>query len=235
MTDRRPDPPTPEAAGLEARGLEVRGLEVRRGDHLALHSLDLTLPAGTMLAVTGPSGAGKSTLLSALAGVHPASAGAVEVGGEPVTDRDSATGLGVMYLPQTGSLVSTLTAEENILVTLVARGVAPGSAGERAREALASVGLEEEHGHLAEELSGGQRQRAAIAVMLAAQPRVLLLDEPTSELDAVNRQRVLATLRTQAMTGAVVVVGTHDPEAAAPADGELLLDEGVASWVRELR
>lgn len=212
--------------------LEAEGLEVRRGRHLAIQRLDLALPSGTMLAVTGPSGSGKSTLLGAFAGLHRATAGAVRVDGEPVTDRDSAAGLGVMFLPQTGSLVATLTAEENIVVTLVGGGVAADLARDRGREALAAVGLDEEHGHLAEELSGGQQQRAGIAVMLAARPRVLLLDEPTSELDAMNRQRVLATLRTHASTGAVVVLATHDPEAAAPADAELALDEGAATWVR---
>jgi putative ABC transport system ATP-binding protein len=214
--------------------LQADGLEVRRGDHLALRRLDLTIPAGSMLAVTGPSGSGKSSLLGALAGVYPASAGAVRIAGTDVVDRDSAARLGALYLPQAGSLVSTLSAEENVVVTLLAHGVDPGDAVGRAREALATVGLEDEHRHLAEELSGGQQQRAAIAVMLALRARVLLLDEPTSELDAVNRQRILATLRAQARTGAAVVIGTHDPEAAAPADAELVLDEGHASWARPL-
>jgi putative ABC transport system ATP-binding protein len=214
--------------------LQADGLEVRRGDHLALRRLDLTIPAGSMLAVTGPSGSGKSSLLGALAGVYPASAGTVRIDGTDVVDRDSAARLGALYLPQAGSLVSTLSAEENVVVTLLAHGVDPTDAVGRAREALATVGLEDEHGHLAEELSGGQQQRAAIAVMLALRARVLLLDEPTSELDAVNRQRILATLRAQAMTGAAVVIGTHDPEAAAPADAELVLDEGHASWARPL-
>ena len=224
MTDQRPPHPA----------LEADGLEVRRGDRVALRQLDLAVPAGTILAVTGPSGSGKSTLLGALAGVYPASAGTVRVGGSEVVDRDSAARSGAMYLPQAGSLVSTLSAEENIVVTLLAHGVDPGGTTARAREALATVGLEEEHGHLAEELSGGQQQRAAIAVMLALRPPVLLLDEPTSELDAVNRQRVLATLRAQAMAGAAVVIGTHDPEAASPADAELVLDEGEARWARPL-
>lgn len=214
--------------------LEADGLEVQRGDHLALHRLDLSIPAATMLAVTGPSGSGKSTLLGALAGVYPASAGTVRISGSDVVDRDSAARLGATYLPQAGSLVSTLSAAENIVVALLAHGVAAPETGARAREALAAVGLEDEHAHLAEELSGGQQQRAAIAVMLALRPRVLLLDEPTSELDAVNRQRILATLRAQAMTGAVVVIGTHDPEAASPANAELVLDEGRARWARPL-
>lgn len=224
MTGRRLDAPVVEAVGLE----------VRRGDVAALRDLDLAVPAGTLLAVTGPSGSGKSTLLGALAGVYPASAGSVRVDGVAVADRDSAVLGGVAYLPQTSSLVSTLSAEENVVVTLLAHGVPPTEAGGRAREALAAVGLEEEHAHLAEELSGGQQQRAAIAVLLALHPRILLLDEPTSELDAANRQRVLATLRAEARRAAVVIVATHDPEAAAPADAELVLEDGVATWARAL-
>jgi putative ABC transport system ATP-binding protein len=224
MTGRRLDAPVVEAVGLE----------VRRGDVAALRDLDLAVPSGTLLAVTGPSGSGKSTLLGALAGVDPASAGSVRVDGVAVADRDSAVLGGVAYLPQTSSLVSTLSAEENVVVTLLAHGVPPTEAGGRAREALAAVGLEEEHAHLAEELSGGQQQRAAIAVLLALHPRILLLDEPTSELDAANRQRVLATLRAEARRAAVVIVATHDPEAAAPADAELVLEDGVATWARAL-
>ena len=224
MSDHRP--PVPALAAV--------GLEVRRGDRLAVQRLDFALPSATMLAVTGPSGSGKSTLLGALAGVHAPSSGVVRVDGTELDGRDAAARLGVMYLPQSGSLVSTLDAEENIVVTLLAHGVGPDEAPARAREALAAVGLEEEHAHLAKELSGGQQQRAAIAVMLAVRPRVLLLDEPTSELDAVNRQRIVATLRAQATAGATVLIGTHDPEAAAPADAELVLDEGRATWARPL-
>jgi putative ABC transport system ATP-binding protein len=214
--------------------VEIRDLEVRRGNRLAVRELDLTVPAGTVLAVTGPSGSGKSTLLAAIAGLQPTSGGSLRVGGAEVVDRDTAVRLGIMYLPESGSLVSTLNAQENVVVTLLAQGVPTSETAHRACEALAAVGLEEEHGHLAEELSGGQQQRAALAVMLAVRPRVLLLDEPTSELDAVNRQRVMATLRARALAGGTVLVATHDPEVAAAANGELLLDEGRATWVRAL-
>lgn len=214
--------------------LEAVGLEVRYADHVALRPLDLTLPGGTMVAVTGSSASGKSALLWALSGALSPAAGTVELDGAPVGTRAHAARLGIGFLPQGGGLVSTLTAEENVVVALLAQGVAPSEARDRAITALTTVGLEEEGRHLAEELSGGQQQRAAIAVLLASQARVLLLDEPTSELDALNRQRVLAALRGEAAAGAVVVVATHDPEAAAPADAELELDEGVARWARPL-
>jgi len=87
-------------------------------------------------------------------------------------------------------------------------------------------------GLLAEELSGGQQQRVAVARGLALRGRVLLADEPTSELDHDNRERVLALLRAEADRGAIVVMATHDPEAAARADGEVRLDDGRCETVR---
>jgi putative ABC transport system ATP-binding protein len=92
--------------------------------------------------------------------------------------------------------------------------------------ALAAVGLEESGGHLIEELSGGQQQRVAVARALASRPAVLLADEPTSELDHVNRERVLALLHDLAGDGCTVLMATHDPEAAAQAAAEVHLDEG---------
>ncbi|MBW8752510.1 MAG: ATP-binding cassette domain-containing protein, partial [Propionibacteriales bacterium] len=185
-----------------------------------------------MLAVTGSSGSGKSTLLWALAGAVRPATGHVSLGGETVVSRHDASRLGIALMTQGGALVSTLTAGENVSVGLLSQGADPADVPGRAADALLTVGLGEEGTHLPEELSGGQQQRAAIAVVLALRARVLLVDEPTSELDAVNRQRILAALRAEASAGAVVVVATHDPEAAAPADGELRLDEGVATWVR---
>jgi putative ABC transport system ATP-binding protein len=220
-------------AGRGVDALTTHGLEVRYGDRLAVEPLNLTLPAGSVLAVTGASGSGKSSLLGALAGVVP-SGGSVAVDGGAVRGRAAASRLGIGFLPQDGGLVSVLTVEENVVVALLALGVGPTDAVGRARAALSLVDLDDEGTHLVEELSGGQQQRAAIAVLLATHARVLLLDEPTSELDARNRQRVLAALRAEALAGAIVVIATHDPEAAAPADAELALDEGRARWVRPL-
>lgn len=214
--------------------LETDELEIRHGDRVAVRALDLRLPAATMVAVTGSSASGKSTLLWALAGAQPPTAGTARLNGVPVGDRQHASRLGIALMPQGSALVSTLTAAENVSVCLLGLGVDSAEASDRTAAALATVGLADEGNHLLEELSGGQQQRVAVALLLAMRARVLLLDEPTSELDAVNRQRVLAALRSEAAAGALVVIATHDPEAAAPADAELVLDEGVGRWARPL-
>lgn len=214
--------------------LETVGLEVRYDGTTALRPLDLQLAPGVMLAVTGSSASGKSTLLWALAGGLRPTGGTVSLCGTPISGREQASRLGIAFMPQGAGLVSTLTATENLQVTLLAHGVTAPEARLRTVEALDAVGLGEEGGHLPEELSGGQQQRAAVALALAMRARVLLFDEPTSELDAANRQRVLGALRSEADAGAVVVVATHDPEAAAPADAELVLDQGASSWARPL-
>ncbi|CAI9413453.1 ATP-binding cassette domain-containing protein [Nocardioides sp. T2.26MG-1] len=214
--------------------LRANGLSVSYGDLVALHPLDLAVAPGRLVSVTGPSGAGKSTLLWALAGALTPTTGRVRLGETPVADRQQAAALGIVVVPQGNGLASSLTAAENVVVPLLALGVEAAAAHRRTAAALALVGLEESGNHLIEELSGGQQQRVALARALAARAVVLLADEPTSDLDAANRERAMAALRAEADRGAVVVVATHDAEAAAQTDAELHLDEGVATWRRPL-
>jgi len=197
-----------------------------------VQELGFTVPPGGMLAVTGPSGAGKTSLLWALAGATPFT-GSVVVDGAPVVNRADAARRGIALIPQGNGLPSFLTAEENVLVPLLGAGVPVADARLRSRDALAKVGLEQFAAHLVEELSGGQQQRVAVARTLAASPRLLLADEPTSDLDAPNRHRVIRALRNEADAGAVVVMATHDAEAAADLDAELRLDDGVMTWRRK--
>jgi putative ABC transport system ATP-binding protein len=214
--------------------LVLEDVEVRYGGLVAIAPLSLTVPGGQVLAVTGPSGAGKTSLLWLMAGALEADRGSVLVDGTAVGRRPEAAARGIAVVPQGNGLAAVLTAYENIVVPLLDGGVAPAEADRRAVEALEVVGLEEWAAHLVEELSGGQQQRVAVARTLASQAQVLLADEPTSDLDSSNREVVLTALRAAADRGAVVVLTTHDPEAAAAADGELALDDGVATWVREL-
>ncbi|MFC4784807.1 ABC transporter ATP-binding protein [Nocardioides sp. MAHUQ-72] len=215
-------------------GLLAEGVTVRYADLVALRDLDLDLAPGSLVAVTGPSGAGKSTLLWALAGALVPSQGRVRYAGTELASREQAAGLGVTIVPQGNGLASSLTAAENVLVPLLSTGVRAAEAHRRTTDALALVGLEESGTHLIEELSGGQQQRVALARAFAARAEVLLADEPTSDLDAANRERTMSALRAEAERGAIVVMATHDPEAAEQADGELHLDEGVATWRRRL-
>jgi putative ABC transport system ATP-binding protein len=211
--------------------LRADRVEVRYGEVVAVRSATLQVPPGGTLAVTGPSGAGKSSLLWALAGAT-AHSGVVEVGGVAVADRAGAAGQGIALAPQGNGLPSFLTAEENVLMPLLAAGVPVADARARTRDALALLDLAESASHLVDELSGGQQQRVALARTLAAAPAVLLADEPTSDLDPTNRQRVIGALRARADAGAVVVMATHDAEAAAQLDAELRLDEGHLTWRR---
>jgi len=213
--------------------LRATGIEVRYGSVVAVHPADLVLDPGQLVAVTGPSGAGKSSLLAALSGLTPPHAGTLSVAGQPITGRDQAVAAGIVLIPQGNALIRILTAIENVAVPLVAARLP--DARERAEAALLALGLDEAADQLLEELSGGQQQRVAVARGLAERGAYLLADEPTSELDAGNRGRVMALLRAEARRGAGVLVATHDPEAAAMCDAELRLDEGRSTWVREDR
>ena len=215
---------------------EIRATDVhvRYGGHDVLAGVDLHAVPGRMVAVTGPSGAGKTTLLWALAGLVRPDQGLVEVDGVVPQDRDQTSAAGVVLIPQDNALASVLTASENVVVPLLAARVDPPDATRRTIEALEAVGLGSAGNQLIEELSGGQQQRVAVARGLAQQGSVVLADEPTSELDAVNRARVVLLLRAEADRGAAVVLATHDPDAAAECDAELHLDAGEATWVRPL-
>ena len=207
-------------------------MTVAYGPVVAVQGASLVAEPGRMVALTGHSGAGKSSLLWAIAGAVPLAEGRVRIDGRDERGRDAGAARDAALIPQGNGLATILSAHENIVMALVAAGVEAADAGERARVALAWVGLEESGSHLVEELSGGQQQRVAVARGLALGARVLLADEPTSELDHDNRERVLALLRAQAERGAAVVMATHDPEAAAQADSEVRLDDGQLSQVR---
>jgi putative ABC transport system ATP-binding protein len=216
---------------VESAPLRVEGVTVRYGPTEAVTGASFEAYAGEFIAVTGHSGAGKSSLLWAIGGAV-GFEGSVRLGDEEVRDRAQAARLGIEVIPQGSALAVLLSAQENVALPLLARGVRPDHAQRRARSALESVGLHESGSHLAEELSGGQQQRVAVARGLALRGHVLLADEPTSELDHDNRERVLALLRAEARRGAIVIMATHDPEAAEEADGEIRLDDGQLETIR---
>jgi putative ABC transport system ATP-binding protein len=196
--------------------LRAVDLVAERGGRRILDGVSLELRAGELVAVTGHSGVGKTTLLHTLAGLEPPASGSVSM------REGSRVGL----VPQHHGLVALLTAAENVELGLQAARRPRGEIADAARAALEDVGLGRRTEHLVDELSGGEQQRVAVARALALAPEVLLADEPTAELDAENRTRVLDALRRAAPAGVAVLVTTHDEEVAAICDRRLHLDAG---------
>ena len=207
--------------------LKAQGLRSVRDGQEILASVDVVVEPGESLAVTGPSGSGKTTLLSLLSGLARPTAGEVYIDGKPLTSF-AGPALGVAVVLQGYGLVSLLTAAENIEVALRAAGRSPAFAVRAARETLAQLGLEAHADQLVEELSGGQQQRTAVARALALEPRLLIADEPTAELDSAARAVALARMFEVAINGGSLILATHDPEVAARCDRILDLS-GAAS------
>ncbi|MBE0476294.1 MAG: ABC transporter ATP-binding protein [Coriobacteriia bacterium] len=196
------------AVGIEALAVTYHG--VRRALE-ALGPLDLSLRDGEPVAVIGPSGSGKSTLLLALAGLVPATAGRVLVGGEPLAGPRRRTAL----ILQDFGLLPWKTVARNAALGLQVRRVKRGESARRTRDALERLGLAEFAGAYPGELSGGMRQRVAVARALALEADLLLMDEPLSALDALTREDLqdllLALWRQRGHTSVLV---THSIEEA---------------------
>jgi len=211
---------------LQARGLE-RVHAGGGGEVAALRGVDLEVRAGELLAVTGPSGSGKTTLLHCLAGLDDPDRGTVLVrgvalSGLPASERARHAAV----VLQSGNLLGVLSAVENVEVPLLLAGTSPRRARPRALAALDRVGLAARAGHRPAALSGGEQQRVAIARALAAEPAVLVADEPTASLDATAAAAVADLLAELPRAGVAVVVATHDPAVAARADRRLALSDG---------
>jgi putative ABC transport system ATP-binding protein len=211
---------------MTAHRLAGSGLHYRVADRVILDGVSLQAHAGELFGIRGPSGAGKSTLLALLAGLTAPAAGAVTLDDAPVVVGDLALRRRVGLVLQGYGLVTALTARENVAVTLQARGIDRVEVRRRTDEALAAVGLAELATHLVEDLSGGQQQRVAVARGLVVRPDVLIADEPTGELDADNRIRVLELLSGCARAGAIVVVASHDPDVMERCDSICTLEAG---------
>ncbi|MFD9887786.1 ABC transporter ATP-binding protein [Amycolatopsis sp. NPDC059027] len=200
--------------------VEFRGVEVHFGRTRALAPLDLTVARGETLAMLGPSGSGKSTALKALAGFVRPSAGRVLLDGEDVTDLPPhRRGLGVVV--QSYALFPHMRVDGNVAFGLKARRMSKADTARRVGEVLDLVGMGKYARRYPRELSGGQQQRVALARALAIRPRVLLLDEPLSALDAALREDMVAELlRLRAeLPDTTLIYVTHDQgEALALAD-----------------
>jgi putative ABC transport system ATP-binding protein len=194
-----------------------------------VHDLCLTVRPGELVLLHGPSGCGKTTLLSAIAGLLTPESGAIRIGDVDVTELEGRallehrrTTVGVVF--QAFNLVASLTAEENVAIALRLAGHRPRVARATARELLTRFGMGDRLDHRPATLSGGQQQRVALARSLAANPPLLLADEPSAHLDHTQVDLVCATLRSIADAGRIVLVATHDDRLNASADRIVKLD-----------
>ena len=213
-------------AALEARDL-FRFFRAGEEETLALRGVSLTVQPGEIVAVVGPSGSGKSTLLGCLAGLDEPAGGTVWIDGERISHRSEAEraavrarSVGVLF--QVGNLIEHLTVTENVaLAQRLSTGDAP-----HPQLVIDRVGLSARSQAYPSQLSGGEAARAGLAVALANNPKVLLADEPTGELDGETEQRLLALVRTHADAGCGVLLVTHSPDVVAIADRVVTLSDG---------
>jgi len=216
----------------EGAPVELVGVIKDYGSHRALNSLNLSIGPGEFVALLGPSGCGKTTALRALSGLELVNGGqilidGVDVAAVPTNKRD----IGMVF--QSYSLFPHMTVLENVEFGLRMRKVGPGERRGRAAEALDMVGLGQHARRFAHQLSGGQQQRVALARALVTRPRVLLLDEPLSALDAKVRVQLRDQIRRiQTELGITTVFVTHDQEEAlAVADRVAVMKDGVIEQI----
>jgi len=226
-----------------SEGIQLEGVTKtyrRGGEELrVLDGLDLHMDEGHFYALMGPSGSGKTTLLNLVGGLDRPDTGRVVVAGEDVGQLTGdalsewrARSVGFVF--QGFNLVPVLSALENVRLPLTLTPLTRKQQDEHARFALEVVGLADRAGHRPQQLSGGQEQRVAIARAIVTDPRVLLCDEPTGDLDRASADGVLDLLQrlNQEMNKTILMV-THDPAAAARAQRLVHLDKGRLGSIEE--
>ncbi|MEE8259079.1 MAG: ABC transporter ATP-binding protein [Sphingomonadales bacterium] len=195
-------------------------------------ALDLTIKENEFVAIMGPSGSGKTTLLNLIGGIDRPTSGTISFGGEQIdTFSESqlskwrAANIGFIF--QFYNLMPMLTAAQNVELPLLLTKLSKSKRKEHVKTALAIVELEDRAKFYPREMSGGQQQRVAIARAFISDPKVLLCDEPTGDLDRKTAEEILKILQLLAKDfGKTVIIVTHDPEAAKFADRQLHLDKG---------
>jgi putative ABC transport system ATP-binding protein len=220
--------------------IEVRGLSrvyrLKSGEEVqAVNNVDLEVPDGQFLTVIGTSGSGKTTLLNLLGGLDKPTTGKVVVDGVEVSGLGEAELVRfrrekVGFVFQSFNLIPTLTAEENVEAALAPTGMAKAERVERSTSLLESVGLKGKAGRLPVELSAGEQQRVAIARAFANEPKVLLLDEPTGNLDTVTGKEIMKLCHeTSKKQGQTVVAVTHADYVKEYTDQLLYMKDGKLS------
>ena len=207
----------------------------------ALRDFNLTVKEGEFVAVTGPSGSGKTTFLTIAGLLEAFSAGTYQLDGIDVSrmgdgERSRIRNQKIGFIFQAFNLIPDLNVLDNIEVPLRYRGMSGAERKKRAADALARVGLSARGRHYPAELSGGQQQRVAIARALAGEPRLLLADEPTGNLDSAMARSVMELLEELHRDGATIVMVTHDPQLAARAQRNVhVIDGQVVDLSAELK
>ena len=205
----------------------------------ALEGIDLTFEKGEFTVVMGPSGSGKSTLLNIVSGLDRATSGKVRVA-DVDTSACSDTALSRLRLEKIGfvfqsyNLIPVLTAIENVEYVMLLQGRPPAERLKRAEEMLAAVGLDGLGGRFPRELSGGQQQRVAIARAIAAEPVLVLADEPTANLDSKTAGSLMDLMETlNREKGVTFIFSTHDPSIVARANRKITLRDGQIAQAAE--
>jgi putative ABC transport system ATP-binding protein len=216
--------------------IECRNLtrEYRKGENVIrpLDALDLDVEAGTFLALMGPSGSGKTTLLNLVAGIDLPTSGSLRIDGIELTKLSRSKLAAwrsdyIGYIFQLYNLVPVLTAYENVELPLLLHRLSRRERHEKVALALNLVGLADRHDHFPRQLSGGQEQRVAIARAIVTDPRIIVADEPTGDLDALAAASVMSLLkRLHEELGKTLLMVTHDPKTADFADQVLHLEKG---------
>ncbi|PZP33900.1 MAG: ABC transporter ATP-binding protein [Roseateles depolymerans] len=207
----------------------------------ALRDFNLNVNEGEFVAVTGPSGSGKTTFLTIAGLLEAASGGRYLLDGIDVSrmndaERSRVRNQKIGFIFQAFNLIPDLSVLDNIEVPLRYRGMGGAERRKRAADALARVGLSARAKHYPAELSGGQQQRVAIARALAGEPRLLLADEPTGNLDSAMARSVMELLEELNRDGATIVMVTHDPQLAARSQRNVhVIDGQVVDLTTEAR
>ncbi|HUY76906.1 MAG TPA: ABC transporter ATP-binding protein [Ktedonobacterales bacterium] len=199
-----------------------------------LKGISLRIAHGEFVAIVGPSGSGKSTLLGIIAGLDLPTSGQVLVDGVDITRMGESRlasirnqKIGMVF--QAFNLIPTLTAQENVEAPLYV-GKHPGSPSARAKDLLTLVGLGHRLGNRPTQMSGGEQQRVAVARALATNPAIVIMDEPTGNLDKKNGDNVLQMIRDlRQSTGATFIIATHDPNVARAADRAIRIVDGLVA------
>lgn len=198
----------------------------------ALRGVSTSISRGSFTCIVGPSGHGKSTLMHLLGGLDRPSSGSVEIDGTELTRLDNSSlarlrAKKIGFVFQFFNLLRNLTAAENVETAMMLSGVPERQQATRAREMLAQVGLAGKAGARPNELSGGQQQRVAIARALINDPDILLLDEPTGNLDSAAEAEVVDILHTLNQRGKTIVLVTHNDNIARQAQNVIRVQDGL--------